>query len=255
MEIEHLPQLDLSPGWMNAAGFTGFAPGVKGLLSRPPIAFVTNPISFRPRSPSSSRNCLPVPGGLLLHTGWPNPGFRKVVEQYGERWARADMPIWVHLLAEQPAQLDQMVRELEDLDGVAAIELGFAPRVDDPGILTLVEAALGELPIVVCVPVDQARAGWVKSAVDIGVNGICLSAPRGLIPCPKGGLLRGRIYGPSLFPQVLNAVNSLEGMKLPIIAGCGVFDDLALDLLLEVGATAVQIDAALWRGWETMPPS
>jgi dihydroorotate dehydrogenase len=49
-----------------------------------------------------------------------------------------------------------------------------------------------------------------------------------------------------LFPQALHAVQRLQRLPAPLIAGCGVYrlsDGLAL---LDAGAWAVQLDLALW---------
>ena len=69
--------LEISPPLMNAAGSLGFAPEPSGLVDYSRLgAFVTNPISLRKRTPANSRACLSYPGGLLLHSGYPNPGFQ-----------------------------------------------------------------------------------------------------------------------------------------------------------------------------------
>jgi len=245
------PGLELPHGWMNAAGFLGFAPPAE-MPSLPvaPVAFVTNPVSYSPRSPAAERSCSDFPGGFILHTGWPNPGFRKVVELYASRWAHSLLPVWVHLLADQPHEVDRMVRALEEIEGVAAVEISLPPAAGDDLKLQLVEVALGELPLVLCVPLDQAAAGWVGKAVQAGISAICLSALRGCTPDSGGGFIRGRMMGPGIFPQAMQTLNCLQEYEIPLIAGCGVYARNSLESLLAAGAAAVQLDAVLWRGWE-----
>ena len=251
MTMPDRPVLELSPGWMNAAGFLGFAPPAEASwLPAAPVAFVTNPVSYTLRSPAAERGCTAYPGGLILHTGWPNPGFSKVTELYATRWAHASSPVWVHLLADRPHEVDRMVRALEEIDGVAAVEISLPPAADDDLKLQLVDVALGELPLVLCVPLDQAAAGWVSQAVQAGISAICLSAPRGCIPAPGGGFIRGRMMGPGIFPQAMQTLNCLQEYEIPLIAGCGVYAQKGLESLLAAGAAAVQLDAVLWRGWE-----
>jgi dihydroorotate dehydrogenase len=67
---------------MNAAGLLGFAPEPRSPIfaGREGIwddfgAFVTNPISLRPRFPTTLPELIEYPGGFLMHTGLPNPGF------------------------------------------------------------------------------------------------------------------------------------------------------------------------------------
>ena len=245
------PELGLTPGWMNAAGAFGFAlPAEWPPLLNAPAAFVTNPISYAPRSYAAERGCSVYPGGFILHTGWPNPGFRKVLKHYAPRWARASVPVWVHLLADQPHEVDRMVRVLEETDGAAAVEISLPPIAGDDLKLQLVAAALGELPLVLCVPLDQAVAAWVGRAAQAGVSAIVLSAPRGVTPNPGGGFTRGRIYGPGLLPLALQTLSCLRDYEIPLIAGCGVYDQKSMDSLMTAGAAAVQLDAVLWRGWE-----
>jgi dihydroorotate dehydrogenase (NAD+) catalytic subunit len=249
MTINSLPELNLVSGWMNAAGTLGFTPVTEQNLPDPPVAFVTNPISHQPRKPASDRFCEPYSGGFLLHTGWPNPGFRKVLKQASSRWARAERPIWVHLLAEEPHELDRMVRVLEETEGVAVIEISLPliARVDLR--LQLVDAGSGELPLVVCVPLDQVNADWVGAVVDVGVSGLVISAPHGMLRNATDGYLRGRMFGPGLLPQLLQALACLRSFEIPLIAGCGIFDPAAMETALSAGAAAVQLDAVLWRGW------
>lgn len=242
------PALEIEPGWMNAEGMLGFAPPAIWPIEVPPTAFVTDPISFQPRSPATTRQCVFFPGGMILHTGWPNPGFRRVLQSFGQRWARSSVPIWVHLLAERPHEIGTMVRTLEETDGVSAVEISLPVNAKDNDNLDLIDAALGELPVVLCVPLDQIRSSLVTRAVQMGVSAISESPPRGLVPSDGGGMIHGRIYGPGLLPQALNALGCLRDLDVPFIAGCGVYDLGVVEIMLKAGAAAVKLDTLLWRG-------
>ncbi|MFW5713111.1 MAG: hypothetical protein ACOCYU_00385 [Brevefilum sp.] len=68
---------------VNAPGILGFAPDPHTMPFLEHLgAFITNPISRRPRQPAKNRCCTPFPGGFLLHTGWPNPGFSRTVARH-----------------------------------------------------------------------------------------------------------------------------------------------------------------------------
>jgi len=241
-------ELGIQPGWLNAAGMLGFAPPPAWPLEHPPVAFVTAPISYKARSPAHDRRCISYPGGMILHTGWPNPGFRKVVRLYAQRWARSNVPVWVHLLAERSYEVDKMVRWLEEAEGVAAVEISLPPAARDNERQELIEAALGELPLVLCVPLDQVNTEWAARAVKSGVSVISLSAPRGVLPASNGSTVHGRCYGPGLLPLSLQALTCLREKDLPLIAGCGVYDWTAYEMMLKAGAAAVKLDTVLWRG-------
>ncbi len=106
--------LDISPPVMNAAGTLGYAPQSSDLVNFDQFgAFITNPISLHPRTPARTRRSHSYPGGFLLHSGYPNPGLRAVIKQYSTRWARARLPVIVHLLVHQVEDVQPMVDHLE----------------------------------------------------------------------------------------------------------------------------------------------
>jgi dihydroorotate dehydrogenase (NAD+) catalytic subunit len=233
---------------MNAAGMLGFAPEARAAVDWGRFgAFVTNPLSLRPRTPAANPDLLPYPGGLLLHSGLPNPGFSAALKRYAPRWATAALPIIVSLMADRPEETAGMVQSLEGLENIAAVELGFAPLLADDIILTAVEMSLGELPLIVCLPWEQVlRLG--PQVLQLGALAISLAAPRGVLPSADHVLVTGRLYGPAIFPQALEVVRNAARLGLPIIGGGGVYSMENATAMLTAGAMAVQLDTALWRG-------
>ncbi len=244
------PEINLQPGWMPAAGMLGFAPIHEWPLPEAPAAFVTHPISLNPRTPASQRTLVPYVGGFLLHTGWPNPGIKAVLKKYALRWARSPVPIWVHILMENPYQANRLVRLLEGVEGVSAVEIGLPPDCRSEEALDLVSACQGELPVVLSVPLDRAGEGWLNDVLAAGVSAISLCAPRGTLIEADETLISGRLYGPGLLPQTMRALQRLVLVGLPVIAGCGIYHQRDIDACLRLGASAVQLDAVLWRGWD-----
>ncbi len=257
--------LDFRTPLMNAAGALGFAPDLHqnpGFFEKPGSsgwdelgAFVTNPVSLRPRRPAARPALIEYPGGFLLHTGLPNPGFAAVVKKHAARWADAPLPVIVHLMADRPEETQQMVEKLESMENVMAAELGFAPLLADDIILVAVEVCLGELPLIVCLPEEQIlRIG--PAVIQMGAAAVSLAAPRGALPDPTPGpspagggeLITGRLFGPSLFPRTLAVVHAAARLGLPVIGGGGVYKREQAGVLKEAGAMAVQLDAVLWRG-------
>lgn len=242
---------------MNAAGALGFTPdhGSRAAAGQRDFgAFVTNPLSLRPRRPAARPATIEFPGGFLLHSGLPNPGFESALKKYATGWARAGLPIIVHLMADRPEETAHMVRRLEGIENVLAAELGFAPQLADEIILVALEMALGELPLIVSLPFEQTlRLG--AQIVAMGASAVSLGAPRGLLPrsgrvgdAGNGELLAGRLFGPGLFPQALLTVRDAARAGIPVIGGCGVYSETDAAAMLEAGALAVQVDTALWRG-------
>lgn len=243
--------LELASPWINAAGTLGFAPQAHWPLPETQGAFVTNPISLSPRSPAADRALLTYPGGYLLHSGHPNPGFSRVVRRYSERWAQSSTPIWVHLLGTTPGEVQEMVQRLEGMEGVMAVEIGLPPTARGSEALAFIEAGFGELPLVVSLPLNMAGESWLKELPNLGVSAISLSGPRGSLPVDSGRPVSGRLYGPCLLPQLLAAVQATRRLGVQIIAGAGLFRHQDAQAALDAGAYAVQLDGVLWRGWGT----
>jgi dihydroorotate dehydrogenase (NAD+) catalytic subunit len=231
---------------MNAAGSLGFAPDARNGISLDSFgAFVTNPLSLRPRLPTAQPTLIEYPGGFLLHTGLPNPGIREALKKYSAKWTRSDLPIIVHLMADRPEETQKMVRMLETQENVMAVELGFAPLLADDIILMTLEMCLGEIPLIFSLPVEQVLSLGPRLMQE-GAQAISIAAPRGSLIADDGRLIAGRLMGPALFPQSLNIVDSAVKLGIPIIGSGGVWSKENADVMLSVGALAVQVDAVLW---------
>jgi dihydroorotate dehydrogenase (NAD+) catalytic subunit len=229
---------------MNAAGSLGFAPDLRSGIAFDSFgAFVTNPLSLRSRVPAAQPEVLEYPGGFLLHTGLPNPGFNSGIKRYASRWDKAELPIIVHLMADRPEETQRMVRVLESHENVMAAELGFAPLLADDIILLTLEMCVGELPLIFSLPVEQVLSLGPR-LIQSGAQAISISTPRGALMTDR--LITGRLYGPSLFPRALETVYSAAKLGLPIIGAGGVWRKEDADAMLSAGALAVQVDAALW---------
>ncbi|NTU75850.1 MAG: hypothetical protein HGA86_06990 [Anaerolineaceae bacterium] len=239
--------LFLSSPWLNAAGSLGFAPPARWPLELPYGGFITNPVSLHERTPAESRILLPYPGGFLLHTGLPNPGLRRVMRDYGKRWAHSVKPVWVHLLANTPDEIYQMVRRLEGMEGIAAFEVGIPPAADPHAAALLVGAACGELPVVANIACTNTEPHWFEAIQKAGASAITLSTPRGALLNSHGKLVSGRLYGPAMLPLMLQAVCNSKNYGLPIITSGGIYQQKDGEALLSASAWAVQVDSWLWQ--------
>jgi dihydroorotate dehydrogenase (NAD+) catalytic subunit len=242
--------LEFDQPLMNSAGSLGYAPQSRGAIDLERLgAFVTNPVSLKKRTPAHGTRYLAYPGGFLLHTGLPNPGLKSVLKDYAPRWARQTLPIWVHLLAEGAEELSQMAKHLEGRDGVAGLEVGLPANADEFSVQALTRAACGELAVIVRLPLD-APGELAEAAVAAGAAAVSLGPPRGALLNSQGEIVSGRLYGPALFPLALQAVKRLTTLGLTVIGSGGIYSQRDVDVMLAAGAVAVQLDAALWRGWQ-----
>jgi dihydroorotate dehydrogenase len=233
---------------MNAAGSLGFAPDPRDFENLGGLqlgAFVTNPISLRPRQPTAQPAVLKYPGGFLLHTGLPNPGIHAALKKYSAKWSRSDLPIIVHLMADRPEETQRMVRELESIENVMAAQLGFAPLLTDDIILMNLEMCLGELPLIFALPHEQVLSLGPR-LMEGGASAVSLTPPRGALYNKEGNLITGRMYGPALFPRALDIIRSAAMIGLAVIGSGGVGSDAEVESMLKAGAMAVETGTRLW---------
>jgi dihydroorotate dehydrogenase len=235
--------LDLPSHWMNQAGTLGYSPG----LSNNPTGsvFVTNPISSHPRVPSAERTMLPFPGGFLLHTGLPNPGWKSIRRRFASHWVKSTSPVWVHLISQDLDELEGMVRDCEEIEGIAAIELGLPPDCPHDWMLQLIQSARGELPLVLHISLGEDMSLLRKLPENVAA--VTLGSPRGALPAGSGKIIHGRLHGPGLFPQILEGLQKLRGLQVPLILG-GICNAEDGKTALKCGAAAVQIDYFCWNG-------
>ncbi|KAA3642906.1 MAG: hypothetical protein DWQ07_20505 [Chloroflexi bacterium] len=233
---------------LNASGSLGFA-----LETDSPIdlnllgAFITKPISRRPRQPASGQRLSHVSGGVLMHNGHPNPGLSSVLKTYAPRWAESPIPIIVHLLGGADPDLSSIVERLEMQENIMAVELGLPWDISVGEAVQITKEGLGELPLIVRLPLPRAfdLAGPVMNA---GAVALSLGPPRGATLGEDGSLLRGRLYGPSNFPQAFQMVDALAEEGYTVIGAGGVYSPDDARAMLDAGAIAVQLDTVLWRG-------
>lgn len=239
--------LFLEKPFLNAPGTLGFAPDPHTMPFLQELgAFVTHPISRSPRQPANTRTCLPFPGGFLLHTGWPNPGIRRAIARYQRAWAAADLPVIVHLLGESPGMTAEMVRMLEGLENILAVEVGLPLGCSPSALVAYLDAASGELPVVISLPPDDMPL-LLKTLVEQQPAAVHLQPPRGTLPDGTGRSVSGRLYGPATFPLALQVLQRWSDSSLRLIAGGGVFTQEEAQALLDSGAFAVGLDVVLWQ--------
>lgn len=236
----------IDPPWMNTAGALGFSDETASDVKLDLLgAFVTHPISYAPRMGTRGTRLHDFPGGFLLHTGLPNPGLTAVLREHHRRWRRMPVPVIVHLIADSPAELRQMLLQLETEESVSAVELGL--NTHDPAMVErqLSPVVGSELPIIARL---SASAGWpaIEAATAAGAAAICLVPPRGASTVSEQPV-SGRAMGPAMFPIMLEGTSAIAGaLEKPLIVSGGIRNAADIGNLIRSGADAVQLDFALW---------
>lgn len=233
--------------WINAAGTAGFAPGKSFSKTFPEMGlFITNPISYIPRTPAIRKTLVPFNGGFLLHTGHPNPGIRKVIQKYQLVWRNSKLPICVNLLSDDPKTIENNIRLLEGIDNIVAIELNIDIKLTRPEIIDLVQTAQGEIPIILSIPYEIVFQDWIENILECELMGISVQAPRGTL-FKNNQMVHGRLYGRSVFPMVVKAVTHLSGFGTPVFAGAGIYNSAQINDLFLAGARNFQAHELVWR--------
>lgn len=233
----------------NASGMLGYWPDFKRVPGLDALgAFFTNPISLKERKPAADRCAIRYPGGVLLHNGGANPGLRTVLKQSASRWADSTLPIVPHLVVENIFQVNEMIEQVENLPGVLAVSLEFPSDLGDYDIHAWLEQMICETPVLLQVA-PHRLAGLAALLQNTELSGLVMAPLRGSLPANgKTRLTHGRLYGPSLFPQMLQLLQRVKKGRLAIVSGGGIFTRPQVDVSLRAGASAVQLDTVLWNG-------
>ncbi|HLF26023.1 MAG TPA: HisA/HisF-related TIM barrel protein [Anaerolineae bacterium] len=247
---QHKTGLALRSPIMPAAGCAGFGNEYAGLIDWSKWgAFVTNPVTARPRKPVGEPVHLDLGAAVLIHVGIPNPGIRAVLEDNQRVWPRLAAPVIVHVSGTTPDDVAECIVRLAIVEEAAGAELGVRDEEDEGAIVALLRAAIeaGEKPVLARLPLERA-AELAPACVEAGATALVVAAPpRGTLPWGDG-YVSGRVYGRGTLPLALRAVReTIARVNVPIVASGGVHTVADAQALLATGAAAVQIDALIWR--------
>ena len=248
--------LPLKSPVMAASGAVGYGDEYSDLIDYSLLgALVTNPVSLRPRKSARGTRLRTHSGHLIVHTGLPNPGIKAVVQKYRKVWERLPIPVIIHLLATTPGELSKGSTYLSNVAGVQAIELGLADNTKPDRAVQMLHAAVtGDLPVIVKIPFRRVDE-LAPLLAEEGASALTLTAPPRVVLPPQerqqeenSRFYRGRLYGPAVFPLMLETLSRWSRkLPVPIVACGGIQTSQQALACINLGATAVQIDAVLWR--------
>ncbi|HMQ29557.1 MAG TPA: dihydroorotate dehydrogenase [Chloroflexaceae bacterium] len=248
--------LELATPVLAAAGSLGYGVEVARQLGLGPRgaahglgALVTRTTTARARRGRPA--LVETPAGLLYLGAEQNPGMRAVRERFAPVWAGWELPVLVSVAAESPAELAELLADLDMVEGVAGVELPLAahgvlaPAAAGPLIRAARDAT--PLPLVVKLPghapdlAELARAAVAAGADALAlVDGLPAAAPA------AHGLAHGLLGGPALRPLALRAVAEVvASVEAPVIGIGGVTGPADARAMLDAGATAVGLGSVL----------
>jgi dihydroorotate dehydrogenase (NAD+) catalytic subunit len=259
----------------------------KGLLLRNPVMIASGPFGYNfekiaevqclgaavckgttlhPRTGNAHPRIMKTASGMLNAIGLENPGIHIVIEKYALTWATWQTPVIVNIAAETTEEFVELVGQLQDVPGVAGIELNVScPNVrasgavfgDNPQAVAEVTTAVRRattLPLIVKLspntsdvrPIALAAASSGADAISLinTITGMSIDihTRRPYLAHGTGGL-----SGPAIKPIALRIVyqvaNELRSAfpHVPIIGIGGISNtDDALEFLM-VGASAIQL--------------
>ncbi|MEE8389371.1 MAG: hypothetical protein V3S14_01055 [Anaerolineae bacterium] len=271
----HKTGLALANPVMPAAGCFGFGAEYAHLIEGETLgAVVVGPVTAGKRRGANPPRTLPLPssqggtGGVLLHTGLANPGIAAVVRRYARVWDRSPVPVIVHIAGTSPGETASCCRRLASVEAVSGIELGLAGTGNLDDAIAIIQAAhaTASQPLIVRLPLVSADLlhSLCEAVVEAGADALTIAAPpRGTVwhetrflplrlhknlVSVSTRFVTGRLYGPFVHPLTLRALRRVaEFISVPIIGCGGIHSTEDARAFLRAGATAIQVDGALWR--------
>jgi dihydroorotate dehydrogenase (NAD+) catalytic subunit len=248
----HKTKLTLANPVMPAADCFGFGTEYNRLIEIDALgAIVVGPVTAGPRRGAEPPRAVPVPGGVLLHTGLANPGIATVLRRYTRAWSRSPVAVIVHVAGTSPDETASCCLRLTGVEVVSAIELGLPDTIDPDDAAAIIQRARDNASQPLLVRLPLARADTLcETAVESGADGLTVAAP------PRGTFwdesskrfITGRLYGVCVLPLALHALRRVaELVSVPIIGCGGIHSEKDALAFLNAGATAIQIGGALWR--------
>jgi dihydroorotate dehydrogenase (NAD+) catalytic subunit len=223
-------------------------------------AVVVGPIMRRSLAGKQPPRLAHVDGGLVLETGLQNRGVSAVIRKFARLWPGLGCPVIAQIADAHPDLAAETAERLAGVDAVSGLEL-LIPRHADGGLVRrLVQAVdrAADLPVWVKPPLSLA-VELAPPAVEAGAAALVIAQPltgAGLARTPDdppvqgapAALVRGPVYGPLAFAPMLDVLAQVAALDLPAarIACGGIHTPEQVRQALAVGASAVQLDSALW---------
>lgn len=248
-----------------ASGCFGYGQEFAGAIDVQRLgAFVSKGITPNARSGNPMLRIAETPSGMLNAIGLQNPGISRFIRKYPPLWEAWQVPAIVNISAESVDDFEMMARRLDDLPGVAAIEVNIScPNINAGGFcfgwdarmsaqVTRAVRAATTLPMIVKLSpgaldvveiaqaVEEAGADAVSLINTLVGMDIDVNRQQPVLANVTGGL-----SGPAVRPIALRMVYQVAGaVSIPVIGMGGIASVEDAIRFFMAGASAVQVGTA-----------
>ena len=236
--------------------------------------FVVKGLSKEPIVGNAPPRVVETASGMLNSIGLQNVGVRAFVEEKLPKLASLDTAVFANVFGYEPEEYVEVIRVLEDAEGLAGYELNVScPNTKhgglqfgaDPNLLSEVVAASKQAasrrPLIVKLsPNVTDIAAMALAAEQAGADAISLVntflalAIDAVTRKPLLGAKLGGLSGPAIKPIALRMVyQAAQAVNIPVIGLGGIADGEDVAEFLEAGAVAVQVGTATF--WDPERPA
>jgi len=248
-----------------ASGTFGYGIEFKSLLDLESIGgLVVKGLSCEPIEGNPAPRVFETRSGMINSIGLQNMGVRAFLRDRLPELRKIDVPVFANIFGHTVDDYVEVVRALEDADGLAAYELNVScPNTkrggmyfsSHPGLLSEVVWAVRTVarrPLIVKLSPNVDRIEpLAKAAAESGADGLSLIntivalAIDARTRRPRLGAGFGGLSGPAIKPIALRMVyEAAQAVKIPILGIGGIATGLDAAEFLIAGATAVQVGTA-----------
>ena len=237
------------------------------LLARFPFAaFVSKPVTLRPRQGNPPPRLWELPAGLMNSIGLPNKGLEGYLAHDLPELARLPVPLIVNVMGFSRDEVSTLVTAFAQRDEVAALELnvscpnvetGLVMGADPDEVARLLSAVrpLTDKPLIVKLTPNASDVPAVAVAAEReGASAVSLiNTIRGMALHPRTGDpwlggTTGGVSGPAVRAIALAQVRSVtEAVSIPVIGMGGVSHGRHAAELLRAGAALVAVGTESFR--------
>jgi dihydroorotate dehydrogenase (NAD+) catalytic subunit len=233
---------------------------------------VTKGLSKEPISGNAAPRLWEAEAGMMNSVGLQNVGVREFVADKLPKLRGYDTPVVANVFGYAAEDYEEVVRVLEDAEGIAAYELNVScPNVKHGGIFfssdptclaDLVTAVrrLAKRPLIVKLSPNVSRIEpLAKAAADAGADALSLVntflslAIDAKTRRPRLGNGFGGLSGPAIKPIALRLVyEAVQAVTIPVVGLGGIASGIDAAEFLIAGAQAVQVGTATF--WDPRAP-